>query len=58
MQDIYNTIEENNPKRRQWLLIELDDTISDMIISKKPHAAVTDLFIRDTKQNISLVFIS
>ena len=38
--------------------IELDDTITDMVISKKPYPAVTELFIRETKQNISLVLNS
>ena len=38
--------------------IELDDTITDMVISKKHYPAVTELFIRDTKQNISLVLNS
>lgn len=57
--DIYNTTTEENNQKRGWkLLIEFNDTITDMIVDKRPHSAVTELFIRDKKQNVSLLFLS
>ena len=35
-----------------------DDTNADMLSSKKPNSAVTELFIIGRKLNISLVFIT
>ena len=40
------------------MLIVFDDMIADMVSNKKPNPIVTELFIRDKKLNISLVFIS
>lgn len=39
-------------------MIEFDDTIADMIVNKRPHPAVIELFIRHRKENISRVFVS
>ena len=40
------------------MLIVFDDMIADMIYNKKLNSIVTELFIRGTKLNISLVFIT
>ena len=39
------------------LINTFDDMIADMINNKKLNSIVTELFIRDRKLNISLVFI-
>ena len=39
-------------------MIVFDDMIADIISNKKLNSIVTELFIRCTKLNISLVFIS
>ena len=35
MDDMYKTIEEHNPNKKQKLLIALDDIIADMLSNKK-----------------------
>ena len=49
--DIYKNIEEYNPNRKHKILIIL------MLCYKKLNPVVTELFIRERKLNISLVFI-
>ena len=39
-------------------MIVFDDMIVDMLSNKRLDAIVTELFIRDRKLNISLVFIT
>ena len=56
MNNIYKTIEEYNPKSK--ILIVFDGMIADMLSSKKLTPIVTELFIRDRKLNISLVFVT
>ena len=59
MKDIYKNTEEDNPnKKTEKILIVSDDMIADMVNNKKLNPVVTDLFIRDTKLNISLLFIT
>ena len=50
-------IEEYNLGITTKLLIVFDDMIVDMINNKKLNPTVTELFIRDRKLNISIVFI-
>ena len=57
MQDVYKNIDEYNPDKENKILIVFDDMIADMINNKKLNSIVTELFIRDRKLNISLVFI-
>ena len=45
-------------KKNRKILISFDDTISDMLDSKKLNPIVTKLFIRGRKSNISIVFIT
>ena len=58
MQDVYKNIDEYNPGKKRKILIVFDDMIADMINNKKLNSIVTELFIRDRKLNISLVFIT
>ena len=58
MHDVYKNIEECNINKERKILIVFDDKIADIINNKKPNSIVTELFIRDRKLNISLVFIT
>ena len=57
MDDLYQNIEGYNLNKKTWN-IALDYMIADTIINKKLNPIVTELFIRDRKLNIFLVFIS
>ena len=57
MDNIYKTIDEDNPNKKRIILILFDDMIADMLSNKKRNPIVTELFIRGRKLNISLVFI-
>ena len=56
--DIYKNIEECNPNKKQKILIVLDDTIADMLSNRKLNPIVNELFIREIKLNIYLVFVT
>ena len=58
MQDVYVNIEEYNVGKKRKILIVFDDMIADMINNKKLNPRVTELFIRERKVNICLVFIT
>ena len=58
MQDVYKNIDEYNAEKERKLLIVFDDMIAYMINNKKLNSIVTELFIRERKLNISLVFIT
>ena len=58
MDDVYNNIDDYNPKRRRKILIVFDDMIADIMTNKKFQAIIKELFIRCRKLNISLVFIT
>ena len=58
MVDIYKNIKDYNPNIKQKILTIFDDIIADMLSNKKLNPVVTELFIRDRKLNISLVFIT
>ena len=58
MDDIYKNIEGYNPNKKRKILIVFDNMIADMLSNKKLNPIVTELFIRDRKLNISLVFIT
>ena len=58
MQDVYKNIEYYNPIKKRKVLIIFDDMIADMINNNKLNPIVTELFIRDRKLNISIVFIT
>ena len=58
MRNVYKNINYYNPDKENKILIVFDDMIADMIPNKKLNSIVTELFIRGTKLNISLVFIT
>ena len=58
MDDVYDNIDNYNPKRKKKVLIVFDDMIVDIMTNKKFQATIKELFIRCRKLNISLVFIT
>ena len=58
MDDVYNNIDDYNPKRKRKILIAFDDMIADIMTNKKMQTIFKELFIRCRKLNISLVFIT
>ena len=58
MHDVYKNINYYNPDKEKKILIVFNDMIADMINNKKLDSIATELFIRRTKLNISLVFIT
>ena len=58
MHDVYKNIDDYNPDKENKILIVFVDMIADMIHYKKLNSIVTELFIRDRKLNISLVFVT
>ena len=55
---ILRSIEKYNPNKKQEILIIFDYMTADMLINKKLNPIVTELFIRERKSNISLIFIT
>ena len=58
MDDVYEDIDNYNPKRNKKVLIVFDDIIAHIMSNKKFQAIIKELFIRCRKLNISLVFIT
>ena len=58
MNDIYKNIEEYNPTKKTKILIVFDDMIADMLRIRKLDPFIIELFIRERKLNIFLVFIT
>ena len=58
MNDVYYNIDDYNPKRQRQILTVFDDMIADIMTNKKLLAIIKELFIRCTKSNLSLIFIS
>ena len=58
MHDVYKNIDDYNLDKENKILIVFDDMIADMIHNKKLNSIVTELFIRGSKLNISLVFMT
>ena len=58
MDDVYETIDNYNPNRKRKILISFHDMIADIMTNNKFQSIIKDLFIRCSKPNISLVFIS
>ena len=56
MDDIYKDIKIQSKQRT--ILNVFDDLIADMLVIKKLNPAVSELFIKGRKLNISLVFIT
>ena len=58
MADIYTTIKEYSPNRKCKIFVVFADTIADILGKKELNPIVTELFIRGSKLNISLAFIT
>ena len=58
MNDVYNNINEYNPKRKRETLIVFADMIANIMTNKKFQTIITELFSRCRKLNIPLVFIT
>ena len=58
MHDVYKNIDYYNPDKENKILIVFNNIIAIMIYYKKLDSIVTELFIRETKLNISLAFIT
>ena len=58
MDDVYENINDYNPRRRRKTLIVFDDMIADIMINKKFQAIMKELFIRCRKLNIFHLFLS
>ena len=58
MHDVYKNVDEYNQDKERKILIVFDDMIADMINNKNLNSVVTELFIREIKLNIPLVFIT
>ena len=58
MHNVYRNISYYNPEKENKILIFFNYMIADMIQNKKLNSKVTNLFIRERRLNISLVFIT
>ena len=58
MNDVYENIDNYNPKIKIKILIVFHDMIADIMTNKKFQSIIKELFIRCRKLNISLVFIT
>ena len=58
MDDVYQNIDDYNPRRKRNILIVPDDKIADIMTNKKFQIIIKELFIRSRKVNVSLVFIT
>ena len=56
MDNVYNNIDDYNPKRKRKFLIVFDDMIADIMTNIRFQAIIRELFIRCRKLNISRVF--
>ena len=54
--DVYEDIDNYNPKRNKKVLTVFDDMIADIMTNKRFQAIIKELFTRCRKLNISLVF--
>ena len=58
MDDVYEDIDNYNPKRNKKVLIAFDGMIADITSNKKFQAIISEFIIRCRKLNVSLVFIT
>ena len=57
MDNVYENTDNYNQTRKRKIIIVFDGMIADIMSNKNFQAAITELFIRCRKLNISLVFI-
>ena len=58
MQDVYKIIKEYNTDKERKILIVFDDIVANVINNKILNSMLTKLFIRSSKLNISITFIT
>ena len=58
MDDVYDNIDDYNPKRKRKILIVFDDMIVDIMTNKRFQSIIKELLIKCRKLNISPVFIT
>ena len=58
MDDVYDNINYYNSSRKRKILIVFDDMIAHIMTNKRFQSIIKELFIRCSKLNISLVFIT
>ena len=58
MDDVYKNIDDYNSSRKRKNSVVFDGMIADIISNKKFEAIIKELFIRCSKLNMSLVFIT
>ena len=58
LDDVYENIDNYNPKRDRKVLIVFDNMIADIMTNNKFKAIIKELFIRCKKSNISLAFLT
>ena len=58
MDDIHKNTEQYNRNKSRKILTVFDHMIADMLSNKKVNPIGTELFFRNRKLNISLVFIT
>ena len=58
MDDVYENIDDYNPKKNWKILVVSDEMIADIVSNTKVQAIIKELFFRCRKINISLVFIT
>ena len=56
--DVYEHLKDYNPTKKRRVLMVFDDMIPDMESNSKLSPKVTELFLRGSKLNILLVFMS
>ena len=58
MQDVYKIIKEYNTDKERKILIVFDDIVAYVINNKILNSMLTELFIRSSKLNISIIFVT
>ena len=58
MQGVYKIIKEYNTDKERKILIVFDDIVANVINNKILNSMLTKLFIRSSKLNISIIFIT
>ena len=58
MDDVYDNIDNYNPRRKRKILIVFDDMIADRMTNKRFQAIIKELLIRCRKLNTSIVLIT
>ena len=58
MDDVYDNVDDYNPKRMKTNLIVFDDMITHVMNNKKFQTIIKDLFFICRQSNTSLVFIT